>query len=312
MSTLPRPNVVTLASVFIAITAFLFLTELISALMDWGTVQMQEELQPAVRELERNGVEFTMSEMLRGLRWVALAMIPLLVAALVCAVYALRGDARSRLTASVLAGGAGLMSLPLGGIGLLQATMLLLAAAALWSPDANRWYRGERTPVVGFGDTGSPPPADPVPPPPVEPAGRASRPTSVVTASVVAIAGSTLAAFMAAIYLLVYTFEREAQVEAVLHGPFGDHLTRADLEAAMRVAAWLFWAVLPLAAVGLLGGIALLAGLRIGRPALIGWAWTSAVVGLLTVPLGLVAIAAAVVVIGLLRRDDVRSWRSPR
>jgi hypothetical protein len=132
----------------------------------------------------------------------------------------------------------------------------------------------------------------------------------VVTAGVVAIAGSFLAAGMAVVYLLVYTFQREAQIEAVLHGPFGDHFARADLEAGMRFASWVFWAVLPLATTGLLGGIALLARLRIGRPALMFWAWASALIGLLMLPLGLLAIAVSVAVIILLRRDDVRAWLS--
>jgi hypothetical protein len=319
----PRPSVVTLAGVFIAITAFLSLTELTSALTYWATVEMQDQLKPALRQLDAAGFEMTMTELLRILRWVGLGMIPLLVAALVCSIYALRGDRASRVAATALAVGAGVISLPLGVFGLLQATMLFIAAAALWSPDANRWYRGEpatkakapATAPVEPAVTAAPPPDDPAQAAPVAPAAptaqpAGSRPTSVVTAGVVAIAGSFLAAGMAVIYLLVYTFQREAQIEAVLNGPFGEHFARADLEAGMRFAYWVFWAVLPLATTGLLGGIALLARLRIGRPALMFWAWASALVGLLMLPLGLLAIAAAVAVIVLLRRDDVRSWLS--
>ena len=47
----PRPSVVTLACVFVAITAFLSLTELITALMDWGSVDMTDQLRPAIREI---------------------------------------------------------------------------------------------------------------------------------------------------------------------------------------------------------------------------------------------------------------------
>lgn len=318
MTKQPRPSVVTLAGVFIAITAFLSLTELASSLTSWGTVEMQDQLKPALRQLDAAGFEMTMAELLRILRWVGLGMIPFLVAALVCAIYALRGDRPSRIAATVLAVGAGIISLPLGVFGLLQATMLFLAAGALWSPDANRWYRGEPATapeVPAVATTVAPPAQDPAHAAAVAPAAPAaptagSRPTSVVTAGVVAIAGSFLAAGMAVIYLLVYTFEREAQIEAVLHGPFGDHFARADLEAGMRFASWVFWAVLPLATTGLLGGIALLARLRIGRPALMFWAWASALIGLLMLPVGLLAIAVSVAVIVLLRRDDVRAWLS--
>jgi len=311
----PRPSVVTLAGVFIAITAFLSLTQLASALTSWGTVEMQDQLKPALRQLDAAGFEMTMTELLRVLRWVGLGMIPLLVAALVCSIYALRGDRPSRVAAAALAVGAGVISLPLGVFGLLQATMLFIAAAALWSPDANRWYRGEpatalpaQSPVDGPVQATPPAPPAPAAPPVSPPTG--SRPTSVVTAGVVAIAGSFFAAGLAVIYLLVYTFQRETQIEAILRGPFGDLLTRADVEAGMRIASWVCWAVLPLAATGLLGGVALLARLRIGRPALIFWAWASALVGLLMLPLGLLAIAASVAVVVLLRRDDVRSWLS--
>ena len=47
----PRPSIVTLACVFIAVTAFLTLTELITALMDWATVDMQAGLRPILRQL---------------------------------------------------------------------------------------------------------------------------------------------------------------------------------------------------------------------------------------------------------------------
>ena len=335
MSRHPRPSVVTLAGVFIAITALLSLIELSSALTYWGTVEMQDALKPAIRQLEAAGVTVTITELLGILRWIGLGLIPLLVAALVCSIYALRGDRPSRVAATVLAVGAGLISLPLGVFGLLQATMLFLAAGALWSPDANRWFRGEPAPAardaapadvptagapVAFGD--SPDPSlDPspdapsgAPPAPVDRSAvgtaAGARPSSVVTAGVVAIGGSFLAAAMAVVYLLVYTFQREAQIVAVLQGPFGEHFSRADVEAGMRIASWAFWAVLPVAATGLLGGIALLARLRIGRPALLCWAWASALVGLLMLPLGLLAIAASVAVVLLLRRDDVRAWLS--
>jgi hypothetical protein len=303
--------VVTLACVFVAITAFLSLTELISALMDWGTVEMKDALLPALRQLDAGGVSITMTELLRVLRWVGFAMVPYLVSALVFAIYALRGDRRSRTATSILAAGAGLMSLPLGLFGLLQAAMMFLAAGALWSPDAQRWYRGEArpepVPPAAFADTDSPTSSSPTPPPP--PAlPMAGRPSSIVTAGVVAIVGSVLAVGLAALFLVVHRFARQTYVDAVLDGPFGDMVTRADVETVMQVMFWLSLAMVPVAAIGLLGGIALLARIRVGRMALIVWSWAMGLAGLLLLPLGLVAMAGAVAVLVLLRRDDARDW----
>jgi hypothetical protein len=302
----PRPSVVTLAGVFIAITAFLSLTELISALMDWGSVEMKDALRPALRQIDAGGVDVTMTQLLRVLRWASFAMVLYLVSAMVFAIYALRGDRRSRTASSALAVGAGLMSLPLGAFGFLQAAMMFLAAGALWSPDARRWYRGEAAreaeSPAAFGDS-----AMPTPPPPAS-GSAGERPTSILTAGIVAILGSVLAVGLAVLFLGVHHFARQAYVDAVLEGPFGDMVTRTDVELVMQVMFWISIVILPVAAIGLLGGIAVLARLRIGRTALIVWAWAMGVVGLFLLPLGLAATAGAVVVLLSLRRADARDW----
>ena len=142
----PRPSVVTLACVFVAVTAFLTLTELITALMDWATVDMQAGLRPILRQLAAVGAVLTMTEVLQYLRWFFLAMVPFSVAAMVFSIYALRGDRRARVMTTILAVAAGFVSLPIGVFGVLQAAMLFLAAGALWTSDARRWYRGEPAP----------------------------------------------------------------------------------------------------------------------------------------------------------------------
>src|SRR5688500_16187143 len=99
----PRPSIVTLACVFVAVTAFLTLTELITALMDWATVDMQASLRPILRQLAAAGVVVSMTEVLRYLRWFFLAMVPFSVAAMVFAIYAFRGDRRARVMTTILA-----------------------------------------------------------------------------------------------------------------------------------------------------------------------------------------------------------------
>jgi hypothetical protein len=320
----PRPSVVTLACVFVAVTAFLTLTELITALMDWATVDMQAGLRPILRQLAAVGAVLTMTEVLQYLRWFFLAMVPFSVATMVFAIYALRGDRRARVMTTILAVAAGFVSLPIGVFGVLQATMLFFAAGALWTSEARRWYRGEpprEVPSAGAevqaaDEVATASVADATVPAPlpagVEPTAAPTRPTSVMTAGLLTILGSLGAAGFAAIFLAVYTFARAAYVEAVKTGPFRDLLTEQELELAMQVSFWASVVILPLALAGVLGGLALLARRRIGRTATLWWAWTTAVLGLVMLPVGLLATAGAGAVIALLLRDDARQWTASR
>lgn len=316
----PRPSVVTLSCVFVAVTAFLTLTEVVSALMDWATVDMQAWLRPILRQLAAAGAVVTMAEVLQYLRWIFLAMVPFSVAAMVFATYALRGDQTARVMTTVLAVVAGIVSLPIGVFGVLQAAMLFLAASALWTTEARRWYRGE------------PPPEPPVPAPtaastdatapseveepaaglPAQALAAGGRPSSVTASGLITILGSLVAAGFASIFLVVYTFAQDAYVEAVETGPFSDMLTKQEMQLAMELSFWASVVILPLALIGILAGIGLLARQRIGRTATLWWAWTTAGLGIVLLPLGLLATAGAVAVIVLLRRDDARAWTASR
>ena len=313
----PRPSVVTLACVFVAVTAFLTLVELVTALMDWATVDMQVWLKPVLRGLAQAGAEVTLVEALRILRWIALALVPLSVAAMVFAIYAMRGDRAARVMTTILAVVAGFVSLPIGIFGMLQATMLFLAAGALWTSEASRWYRGEppaEAPVATADAQASDPEATPAALPAAGPEqtmpASTGRPTSVMTAGLLTILGSLAAAGFSATFLAVYTFARAAYLDAVRSGPFSDLLTERELELAMQVSFWVSVAILPLALAGVLGGIALLARRRVGRTATLWWAWITAALGLtpFAFPLGLLATAGAGAVIVLLRREDARRW----
>jgi len=273
-----------------------------------------------------------MPEVLSILRWIGMGMIVFVVATLVYSVYALRGDRSARIFTTVFAVGAGIVSVALGPVGFVQSAMLFVAAGALWSPTASRWWRDEPEvaraaavaaldssavqlpPAPSSADIGSDPAevatgdatGNPAPPPAAAPA--TERPTSVLTAGLVTILGSLAAAGFALLYLGVYTFARPAYVEAVTTGPFKDLITADELDLVMKVTFWLSIALLPLAATGVLGATALLARRPIGRIATLVWAWAAAFVGLVMFPVGILATAGAGAVIVLLLRDDARSW----
>ena len=331
MSATPRPRVVTLACLFVGVSAFLLLLYLMQTLSSWGSIEMQDALQPTLKNLQDAGFDVTMGELLATLRWVALGSVPLFVGAMVFSVYAVRGDRVSRIGTTVLAVALGLLNVPLGVLGVLQALFLFFAAWALWSPDARQWYAARET-----GESALPPgmegpmrsdpppeeehdepPANPWAAPahsvptveaPAPPARSTHRPPAVLAAGLVTVIGSTLVGGLSALYLVIYGFARDEYVQLVKDGPFADLYSAGEIDSAMRAAFWGCLAMLPLAAAGLAAGLSLLARLPVGRAATLALAWITAAGGVVLVPFGLLGTGAAVAVIVLLNRDESRAW----
>jgi len=342
MSAAPRPPAVTLACGFVGFSAFLLLVSLIQALGDWGTIEMQKSLQPTLSTLSDRGFDLSMGDLLGTLRWMGLGCVLLLVAGIVFAVYASRGDQVSRVGSTVMAVIIGLLVLPFGWIGLLQAMFLLGAGAMLWSADARQWYATRLAPSgkelppgiggpspteAGGADSATYPDAATDPPPspnllaaPVQrvptieesvpPERSTHRPRAVFAAGLVTVIGSSLVGGFAALYLLFYGFARDEYVQIVLNGPFADMFSADELEEAMRSVFWGCVVLLPLAVAGFAAGFSLLARLPRSRPLTLALAWITAVVGvvLVPVPLGLLGAGTAVAVTVLLNRDESRAW----
>ena len=329
MSATPRPRVVTLACLFVGVSSLLLLLYLIQALGDWGSIEMQDALQPTLENMQDAGADMTMGELLATLRWAGMGSVILLVAAMVFAVYAARGDQVSRIGTTVLAVLIGLLNVPLGVFGVVQALFLFFAAWALWSPDARQWFAARQAPagaappgLVGPRRTDPPaqqdaPPANPWAAPvqsaptveaPARPALGTHRPPAVLAAGLVTVIGSSLVGGLSALYLVVYGFARDEYVQIVKDGPAADWFSAAELDDGMRAAFWGCLVMLPLAAAGLAAGLSLLARLPAGRAATLALAWITAAGGVVLVPFGLLGTGAAVAVIVLLNRDESRAW----
>jgi len=329
MSATPRPTAVTLACVFVGFSAFVLLLNLVQALSEWGTIEMQDGLEPTLTTLRERGFDLSMGELLGTLRWVGLVCVLLLVAAIVFSFYAARGDQVSRIGITVMAVVTGLLIVPFGWVGLLQAMFMFTAAFMLWSPDARRWYTALHAPAgdalpPGLGgpaqtDTSTDvdqqanpwaAPAQSVPtvesPPP--PPRSTHRPRAVLVAGLVTVLGSALAGGLSGLFLLVYGFARNEYITLVQEGPFADMFSPGELDDALRAAFWACLVMLPLAAAGFAAGLSLLARLPIGRVATLALAWITAAAGVLLVPFGLLGTGAAVAVIVLLNRDESRAW----
>jgi hypothetical protein len=318
MTATPRPPAVTLACVFVGFSAFVLLLELIQALSEWGTIEMQDGLQPTLTTLRERGFDLSMGELLGTLRWVGLVGVLVLVAAIVFAVYAARGDQVSRIGVSVLAAVTGLLIVPFGWLGLLQAVFLFAAAGILWSPDARQWYSAQHasadsdTPEVdpepGANPWAAPAQSAPTVEAPAPPVRSTHRPRAVLAAGLVTVIGSALVGGLSGLYLVIYGFARDEYVTLVEDGPFADLYSAGELDDALRAAFWACLVMLPLAAAGLAAGLSLLARLPIGRAATLALSWITAAAGVVLVPFGLLGTGAAVAVIVLLNRDESRAW----
>ena len=318
MSATPRPPAVMLACVFVGFSAFVLLLELIQALTEWGTIEMQDGLKPTLATLREQGFDLSMGELLGTLRWVGLVCVLVLVAAIVFAVYAARGDRVSRIGLTALAVVTALLLVPFGWLGLLQAVFLFAAAFILWSSDARQWYAAQH-PSAGTGDPdvdpqpaanpwAAPAPSEPAAEEPAPPVRATHRPRAVLAAGLVTVVGSSLVGGMSGLYLVVYGFARDEYVTLMEDGPFADLYSAGELDSALRAAFWACLVMLPLAAAGLAAGLSLLARLPIGRAATLALAWVTAAAGVVLIPFGLLGTGAAVAVIVLLNRDESRAW----
>ena len=325
MKSMPRPPAVTMACLFVAGSSFLMLIALVQALSNWGTIEMQEALRPTLTRLHDQGVDVGMAELLDVLHWIGLGGVLLLVAGMVFAIYAFRGDQFSRIGTTVLAVILGVLVVSLGAFGILQAVFLLVAAVTLWTPDARQWFASRRGAVEGAAPAERPAPAESEPSagawPAPQPGTAASvvetptptvratrRPGAVLAAGLVTVIGSALAGGFAGLYVLIYSVARDDYVQMVKDGPFADWYSPGELDDALRIAFWACLVILPLALAGLAAGISLLARLRVGRAATLALSWITAAVGVVLIPFGLLGTGAAVAVIVLLNRDESRAW----
>ena len=139
MAVTPRPRVVTMACVFVGFSAFLLLLDLIQALSNWGTIETQDGLKPALDG--GRGRPALMSRWASGSAPCAgsgWACVLLACAAIVFAVYAseVTSASRSARRRSVVTG---LLIVPFGWLGLAQALFLLFCRHHAVVSDAWRW-----------------------------------------------------------------------------------------------------------------------------------------------------------------------------
>lgn len=304
----PRPPAVTMACTLIGVTALFLFFSVTSLLNDWGSIEMQDALEPAVKTLRDDGYAITLQGLLDGLRWVAFVYVAITIAGIVLCVYTLRRDRSARIGLTVVAILLALVMPILGLLGALQAGLLFACAATLWTSDARAWF----SPVAPAAASASPFATPVTPPAAVEPAPSSepsrSRPEPVRTAGLVTIIASAFALGASALYVLVYALASEALIDAARDGLVGRMLSSGEIDDAFRTTFYMCLAALPLAVAGVISGAALLAGKRPARVATLVVSWLTIPAGILALPVGLIGSALALFVIMLLNREESRAW----
>jgi hypothetical protein len=344
---LPRPPKVTVACLFIGLTCAFMLLQFISALSQWGSIELQEQVAEGLDAVP-GGSDISVDTALGWLRLLVNGLAVLAAAGIVLAVYAARGHQVSRVLLTVLAVLLALVFVGSGVLGLLPAAFALGCAFYLWSAEARTFYDARDGRAVvdpqprrpdPFAPTGAavPPPATPadapgttsVPPGPSAPAQAQHpapawqapaptgprRPASVLTAAVVMLASAGVVAGVAGLNALIYLVSPDEYVRLLEEQPLmTDSVTELNTDAE-TLARWIFVGCSILTVISLLGALAgalLLARVKGARVFALVMCAVTFVVGLAAVPMGWPWAGAAALVVWWITRQDARAWLSSR
>ena len=157
-----RPQAVTRACLLAGTGSVLTLITIFGVLADWGSLEIQEQVDAA---LERSPVPGVGTDgILETIRVILMVIAAFAVAGLVLSIYTARRDRSARMGLTVLSAGWMPVALVFGVAGVLFALMGAVTLALLWRPESRRWFQ------VG---SGAP---DPLPSPTQEPAAMSTPP----------------------------------------------------------------------------------------------------------------------------------------
>lgn len=326
-STTPRPRSVTLGCVYGGIGGALTTILVFETLSNWGSIELQEALTSAFAQV---GADPDLDTVLPVLRWFVLAIMVAAIAATVFAVYAARGHLASRMGLTILAAGAGALSVFAGVAGIFPAVLAFLIVYLLWNAPARHWYAvvNGRTPL----SLGAAPAVDPAPdpapaatrptapgidapaPPPYDPAQHApaaGRPRPVRLALIVALVGGVLGTGLSGLVLAAVVGLNSEVVRQYEESPLlRDQLDASGMSADQLVTlvTWLFAAWFAVSILLVIAVAWAATGRRSGWWALLVASVLAAGLGALGLPLGLVWILGAIVVVVQLTRPEARAW----
>lgn len=321
----------TSACLFVGLSSLLLLWFSISSLTSWNSLEVQEGLTGVLEDIDVAAVGLTVQGTIDGLRTVLMVATVPLVAGVVFAVYAFRGHEQSRIWLTVIAALTALAFTVTGGlIGLIPAAFAVYAVVQLWSRDSRRWFAlvNDRDlphelrddPPASSTRASAPTAADgPSRPDPFASAGavattdaspaRSGPPSAVRTAALVTAIASGAAAVFSSTYLAIYLLARDSLIQVQADSPFSSVADTSDAEiaAALRTVAVLSAVALGLGLAAVAASVQLVRGRRSGLLGLVVLSGAAIVLGVFTL-IGIPWAGAAVWVLVLLRRPEVRAW----
>lgn len=313
----PRPPAVTSACLFVGFSSALLLIYVIGWLTSWDSLELQEAHRKIADAIGTSDVAAVSD----ALRYALYVLVVVLVAGVVGALYAARGDLASRILITVVAAVTALLFVTSGGLlGLLPGVFAVAAIVQIWGRDARRWFAVVNDREVAPLTRPQPLPAATIPPPPPAPGQPAPawqpsavpnrRPSSVGTTALVTLIASGTALGGSLLYLLVYAvMPHDDLVEMQLDSPFMNvvDVTEADLRSALTTSAVFCSITAVLAVAAMLAVWSLMRRSTVGHTALFVCAVVTIIVGVFSI-VGIPWAAAAVWVVVLLRRRETLTW----
>lgn len=337
---LMRPPRVTTACLSVGVGCLLTLSFAAQALSDWGSLEVQEQVRSVLSDERLSSAGLEVDDVIGMLRWILMGVAAVSASGVIFAIFTARGHEASRVILTVMCGMAALLFFILGVVGVLFAAIAIFCAVYLWTPDAREWFaikNGRRpAPVSASAPVSAPAaqtPADPFVPatgapvaPGVGPMGHAEvgstprparpiRPNSVIAAGLIALIMSSLVVVVCGLNALAYLVDRSEYVRLLTESPLmKDTVDQLGMSPA-RLAELLFIgcsvaAALALTAVAATG--AMVAGMTLGRIALISLTFVMLPVSVLAFPVGWLWTAGGVVTLVLLQRGESRAWFASR
>jgi len=133
-----------MACVFVGVTSAILFASVMSALSNWGSVELQDAVRTAANEPRFKDLGLTAAELLTWTRRILDGLVLVSIAGVVFSVFAARGHRASRVYLTIMCAIACLMFVATGGwVGLLPSAFAVLSAVRLWSPESKAWFEAK-------------------------------------------------------------------------------------------------------------------------------------------------------------------------
>ena len=133
-----------MACLLAGIGSLIVLLSTSTMLADWAPPEMRSEVDSLVNQAPLDAYDLSAAQVLEWMRLGMMAVAAASVAAIILAIYTVRGHRGSRIALTIVSATSSLMFVASGLAGLLPAAMAIGCVILLWSREANDWFNPER------------------------------------------------------------------------------------------------------------------------------------------------------------------------